>query len=171
MTLEEYQVWGQSIIADIASEHKRLLNGCDLETTKSIYDKYRFLFKRHYAVLNLAHLEFEELQETIDTFNKEIEKHKSKFMFEVGEHTNISCDDDSPFVHECGFMAEWYEVVDSVSIRFIEQAIVEKLSRQLNPNANGYFTRTINCKVFELFKTGQIDFATMQLLTYDKCSL
>ena len=171
MTLDEYKIWEQGIVADIYKAYETLLRECDLEMTESIYDKYRFLFTKKYELLDIESYEFSELQEAIDNFVTLVEPFKNKFMFEIVEHRNIECDDYMPFVREYGFIAEWYDVVDTIPAKSIEQEIVDKLARKLNPHPLGYFTRAINCKVFDLYKLGQIDFKTMQLLTYDKCSI
>lgn len=171
MTLKEFKEFEQKIINDVQESHQKLLDGCNNQESRLIYDKYRFLFQSRDAILDFEGVEFQNLQIRIAEFSHKVHDHLNKFMFKISEHTSISCDDDMPFVHEYGFIAEWCEVKNIISPKDIEAEVMRQTARVLNPNTKGNFTRAIDCKVFSLFKEDKISFNTMQLLTYGTCEI
>ena len=160
MTLQEIKELQEKITAeemDIYQEECRLF---ELEeTTTDVVKKMKYVGIQRKESQNIEGNTFEEIQDVYVSFIEELGKYYSIPI--LWSDTFDQVIDTTYFEAETYYMHSLYMVENS-----IRKQVRSKISKLLRPNGYERFTKTVQCEMLTLFMDGQIDWVTLQKITY-----
>ena len=171
MTPQELEKIQSALELGIRTEHSEqltLFNSSEFD--KSKYLQYLLSYK-----INKVEIYGEYITDVCELVNDFIQEHKEQTGIEISSidtFEEVERDFDDYFqIESYGYEYKYYEVCDTTELdRVITQKRHENLAKLLNINVDSY-TITPDCKLIQLFKDGNIDWLTLQKLTYTNCDL
>lgn len=165
MILQEIKELQEKITAEEMAIYQEECRLFELEeTTIDVVKKMKYIGMQRKESKDIEGNTFEEIQDVYVSF-----------IEELGEYYSIpilwgdTCGEAIDTIH---FRAETYYMSSLSTVKnCIRGQIGNEISKLLRPNGYKGFTKTVQCEMLTLFMDGQIDWATLQKITYQGCEI
>ena len=165
MTLQEIKELQEKITAEEMSIYQEECRIFELEeTTTDVVKKMKYVGVQCKESQNIEGNTFEEIQDVYVSFIEELGKYYSIPV--LWSDTFDQVIDTTYFEAKTYYMHSLYMVENS-----IRKQVRSKISKLLRPNGYERFTKTVPCETLTLFMDGQIDWVTLQKITYQGCEI
>ena len=132
------------------------------ETTIDVVKKMQYVGIQRKESQNIEGNTFEEIQDVYVSFIEELGKYYSVPILWSDTFGNV--------INTLHFEAETYYMHSLYMVEnCIRKQVRSKISKLLRPNGYERFTKTVQCEMLTLFMDGQIDWVTLQKITYQGC--
>ena len=165
MTLQEIKELQEKITAEEMAIYQEECRLFELEeTTTDVVKKMKYIGIRRKKSKNIKKSTFEKIQDVYTSFIEELGKYYS-----IPILWSDTFDEAIDTIH---FEAKTYY---TRSLSTVENCIMRQvrneISKLLLPNEYKGFTKSVQCEMLALFMDGQIDWVTLQKITYQGCKI
>ena len=149
-------------------EQKELFKNGELDIKK--YDS-SFLETKSISATYLDDcLSPDEIIEMINNFKEECEQFKNNIGFKI-VYIEPTTEYDSSIIEGNYFKCVYYIVKNEISENIINSRFRDFIKNELKPQEYTGYTKYPDCKLLKLFMDGNIDFRTLQQITYADCKI
>ena len=165
MTLQEIKELQEKITAEEMAIYQEECRLFELEeTTTDVVKKMKYIGIQCKESKNIEGSTFEEIQDVYVSFIEELGEYYSMPILWSGTFGKA--------IDTIHFEAKAYYIH---SLSMVENCIMRQvrneISKLLRPNGYEGFTKPVQCEMLALFMDGQIDWVTLQKITYQGCKI
>lgn len=174
MTVEELNELIEQKYSELKKSYEKDVEGFKTPNTHSFEDtgtwakNYKWLVRKKYSWSIGEYTDIEELSDIVQQAKEELE---FKQRFSVGATCNFIIEHIGEDDGDSEIVLSWYEPIASEEFEVIaKRELINYISDLLKPEESKN-TYIVECKMLELFKNGQIDWKTLQSITYKDCQI
>ena len=168
MTLEEFNKGYEDIRASLEQQ----LEDAKGNTSRRLEDYPGILLKSVTVDISILNLEIEDCISDLTLGLEEYTQHKA-LKIEVSEivQSYYVPSYDGAEVEELTYTYSYYKVLPAISDALVREQFIVWVKDELYKGIEGVYPRRPECSMLELFKSGSIDWETLQKITYKDCEL